>query len=317
MMHSLIAFALLVVGHAAADHAPSRPVLSTYRGGGSPPLTSLVKGPAEMYAAFAEKGASNANLDADKILFQSFMGGAYIGFGGLLALIVSSGATALKLANPSLGKMIFAALFPVNLLIILLTGGQLFTGNTAAVTSAVCEGLTTRRQLATSWLLSYAGNVLGCVLFAYLTAAAGFLTGATADGAAELAVKKVGASFMQTVLKAFLCNWLVCIAVLLCGAAQDMAGKMVAIWFPISTFVAIGCEHSVANLYLLPLGLLAGAPLSLGDVIIKNILPVTIGNAIAGVVMVGMGYSYAFGKLGKKKQRAMMPVTSASTLSSY
>jgi len=101
------------------------------------------------------------------------------------------------------------------------------------------------------------------------------------------------------VVKAILCNWLVCLAVWLAGAANDMAGKMVGIWFPISTFVAIGFEHSVANMYLLPLGMMAGADLSLGQALVKNMIPVTIGNAIAGAVVVAAGYSFAFGKLGK------------------
>ena len=80
-----------------------------------------------------------------------------------------------------------------------------------------------------------------------------------------------------------------------------MTGKMVGIWFPISTFVAIGFEHSVANLFLLPLGLLAAAPLTLGDVIVKNLIPVTLGNAFAGAVLIGAGFSFAFGKLGQGK----------------
>ena len=101
-----------------------------------------------------------------------------------------------------------------------------------------------------------------------------------------------------TVVKAIMCNWLVCMAVFLAGAANDLAGKMVGIWFPISTFVAIGLEHSVANLFLLPLGLLGGAELSTMDVIVKNLIPVSIGNAIAGAVVIAGGYSYAFGKLG-------------------
>ena len=100
-------------------------------------------------------------------------------------------------------------------------------------------------------------------------------------------------------MKAILCNWLVCLAVWLAGAANDMTGKMVGIWFPISTFVAIGFEHSVANMFLLPLGLLQGAKVSVADVVLKNMIPVTIGNAIAGALVVAAGYSYAFGNLGK------------------
>ena len=122
-------------------------------------------------------------------------------------------------------------------------------------------------------------------------------------GTKELAVatlaKKVGSAFGPTLVKAIMCNWLVCMAVWLAGAANDLAGKMVGIWFPISTFVAIGLEHSVANMFLLPLGLLGGADMSLTDVIVKNLVPVTLGNAIAGALVVAAGYSYQFGKLGQ------------------
>ena len=136
------------------------------------------------------------------------------------------------------------------------------------------------------------------IALGYTLADAGLLVGGTKDLAVGTVLKKCGSSFGPTVVKAIMCNWLVCMAVWLAGSANDLAGKMVGIWFPISTFVAIGLEHSVANMFLLPLGLLGGAQVSITDVIFKNLIPVTIGNAIAGALVVGAGYSYAFGALG-------------------
>mmetsp|Transcript_21241 Transcript_21241/g.71441 ORF Transcript_21241/g.71441 Transcript_21241/m.71441 type:complete len:313 (-) Transcript_21241:414-1352(-) len=301
MLRVLCVTALLAAAGASSAPRPTalgQSRVTKLRGGAAAGMVSMVKPPQEAYFAFAEKGAANALLETPKILFQSIIAGGYIGFGGLLALIISSGCTGIKASNPSLPQFIFAALFPVNLLLILLTGGQLFTGNSAAVTAALCEGMVSFKDLVKSWTLSLFGNIVGCGAFAYLAHAAGFLVGNTKEGAIYLATKKVGSSFVQTLLKAIMCNWLVCMAVFLCGAATDMTGKMVGIWFPISAFVAIGCEHSVANLFLLPLGLLADADITLGDVIMKNLIPVTLGNAIAGAVIVGMGYSYAFGALG-------------------
>uniref|UniRef100_A0A7R9VSH7 Formate/nitrite transporter n=1 Tax=Pseudictyota dubia TaxID=2749911 RepID=A0A7R9VSH7_9STRA len=95
-----------------------------------------------------------------------------------------------------------------------------------------------------------------------------------------------------------MCNWMVSMAVFLSGAANDLAGKMVGCWFPISTFVGIGLEHSIANLFVLPLALMVGAPLTLGTVITKNLIPVVIGNGIAGALIVAASYSYQFGRLG-------------------
>ena len=103
-------------------------------------------------------------------------------------------------------------------------------------------------------------------------------------------------------MKAILCNWMVSLAVFMAGASNDLAGKMVGCWFPISTFVAIGLEHSIANLFIMPCALLAGASLTLGDVIFKNLIPVIIGNGIAGALVVAGSYSYQFGELGSKSR---------------
>ena len=274
------------------------PRLLSLRGGGPVTAVASVKSPKEAYDGMAEKGAANAKLPALKILHQSIMGGCYVGFGGLLSMVVAGNCAGITSANPGLQKFIFAALFPVNLLLILTTGGQLFTGNSAAVPAALLEGLVGWPDLAKSWAVSYVGNIIGCGLFACATWYTGLLYGGTKELAIATALKKCGSSFGPTVVKAIMCNWLVCMAVYLAGAANDLAGKMVGIWFPISTFVAIGLEHSVANMFLLPLGLLGGADISLLDTILKNFIPVTLGNAIAGGLVVAAGYSYQFGKLG-------------------
>merc|ERR1711904_733932 len=104
---------------------------------------------------------------------------------------------------------------------------------------------------------------------------------------------------MVTFVKGIGCNWMVCMAVFLSGQAQDMAGKMVGIWFPISCFVAIGFEHIPANMYMIPLGLLAGADVTIWEVVWKNFIPTTLGNIFAGSLIVACGYSYSFGALGK------------------
>jgi len=250
----------------------------------------------------AEKGRDNAKLPIAKTLHQSIMGGCYVGFGGLLSMCIAGQCGGIAKENPGLQKFIFAALFPVNLLLILMSGGQLFTGNSAAVPAALYEGLVTPAELAQSWAVSYFGNIIGCGLFALAAQYTGLLAYGVKDLAVATVLKKCGSSFGPTVVKAIMCNWLVCMAVWLAGAANDLTGKMVGIWFPISTFVAIGLEHSVANMFILPLGLLGGADLSLTDVIVKNLLPVTLGNAIAGALIVGAGYSYAFGKLGEHSE---------------
>uniref|UniRef100_A0A6U3AKI1 Formate/nitrite transporter n=1 Tax=Entomoneis paludosa TaxID=265537 RepID=A0A6U3AKI1_9STRA len=99
-----------------------------------------------------------------------------------------------------------------------------------------------------------------------------------------------------------MCNWMVSLAVFLGGATNDLVGKLVAVWFPISTFVAIGLEHSVANLFLMPAAMLLNASMSWGDIIFRNVLPVLAGNAVAGALVVAASYSYQFGGLGGKRR---------------
>merc|ERR1719183_2020615 len=208
---------------------------------------------------------------------------------------------AVATGNPGLAKLMFAILFPVNLVLVLQTGAQLFTGNTATMSSAFIEGKIKLKELARVWGVSYVGNIIGCGLFALMASYTGLLAGGVADLAVGTVAKKCGMSFMPTFVKAVMCNWLVCLAVFLATQAQDMTGKILSIYMCISTFVAIGFEHSVANLFLLPLGLFAGSSLSLGQVIVKNLIPVTLGNAFAGAVIIGAGMSFAHGKLGEGK----------------
>ena len=166
-------------------------------------------------------------LQVAKILHQSIMAGCYVGIGGLLSTVVAGSVPGIAASNPGLQKFIFAALFPMNLLLILNTGGQLFTGNSAAVPAALYEGLVSLEDVAKSWLVSYAGNVLGCGLMALFASYAGLLGGTVKELAIATAEKKCHSAFGPTLVKAIVCNWLVCMAVWLAGAANDMAGKMV------------------------------------------------------------------------------------------
>ena len=204
--------------------------------------------------------------------------------------------------NPGIVKMMFAALFPVNLLLIVSTGGQLFTGNSATCAAAYYEGLVDKYEVLRNWVVSLTGNVVGCVVMALAASYVGLLTGGTAALCTSTALNKCTASFGKTFVKAILCNWMVSLAVKLAGASNDMAGKLVGVWFPISTFVAIGLEHSVANLFILPAALLLSVPLTLSDVVFRNIIPVLLGNAVSGAIVVAASYSYQFGRLGGKRR---------------
>jgi formate/nitrite transporter len=238
-----------------------------------------------------------------------------------MSMVIAGGISHMAKDDPGLQTFVFAALFPVNLLIILLTGGVLITGASAIVPAAVLEGKAHWTKIPVIFAVSWLGNLLGAAVFAFLIHyvdlnadvsdmkfdfnaesikySSADLTGQLAKKIAE---KKVAKDFFQTFVKGVGCNWMVCMAVFLSGQAQDMAGKMVGIWFPISCFVAIGFEHIPANMYMMPLGLLAGADVTVWEMFYKNFLPTTLGNIFAGSVVVAMGYSYAFGALGHNQE---------------
>ena len=161
--------------------------------------------------------------------------------------------------NPGLQKMILGAFgLPFGLFMTILSGAELFTGNTALVTMAYLNDKASKEQLAKSWGYSYAGNFVGSVALAALVVAGGTLSASAAPAA--IAAAKTSMAFKTALIRGVLCNWLVCMAVYLASHARDVGGKMVAIWFPISAFVAMGLEHSVANMFLVPLAIMQVRP---------------------------------------------------------
>jgi formate/nitrite transporter len=269
----------------------------------TPSEFSLLYTPAEAFHNLADKGKANAKMSNMKTIISSMLGGAYVGMGGMLSLAISGNMINIGFANSGIPRLVFAILFPVNLLLVLQCGGQLFTGNTAVMAAAVCEKKATLKDLARSWGLSYVGNMLSCILFAVLCRYCGVLSGGAADLAAQTLVMKTSSSFGPTIVKAILCNWLVCLAIYLSSQAKDMTGKYVGIFLPIATFVAIGFEHSVANFFLLTAGMLSGSAIvggiSVKTALLSNLIPVTIGNIISGSLLVGAMFSFMYGRLGE------------------
>ena len=264
---------------------------------------SLIHSPSEAFQILADKGKANAKMSNIKTLVSAMLGGAYVGMGGMVSLAISGNMMGIGATNPGLPRLVFALLFPVNLLLVLQCGGQLFTGNTATMAAAVCEKKATLKDLARSWGLSYIGNLLSCSFFAVLCRYCGVLSGGAAELAAQTLVSKTSSAFGPCLVKAILCNWLVCLAIYLSTQAKDMTGKYIGILLPISTFVAIGFEHSVANFFLLTAGMLSGSAMvggiSLKTIVLTNLIPVTIGNVISGSLLVGVMFSFMYGRLGK------------------
>jgi formate/nitrite transporter len=258
---------------------------------------ALATPPAGFEGAVAA-GEKKANMPANKVFGLGILSGAHIAFGAFLMLSVGGACPGLAATNPGLQKIILGAFgLPFGLMMTLLSGAELFTGNTALVTMALLEGKATMSQLVKSWSASYAGNFVGSLVLAALV----FLGNTLAGGGASVGVSvaKTSLTFTQAFVRGVLCNWLVCMAVYLASFAKDAAGKMVPIWFCISAFVALGLEHSVANMFIIPLGIFSGAAVSWKAFLLKNLLPVTLGNVVGGAVCVATAFCMAYGKLGK------------------
>lgn len=225
--------------------------------------------------------------------------------GGLLAMVISGNLAEVSKNNPGFEKLLFALLFPVNLLLIILTGGLLFTGASFTTVAAVIEKKATFMGALKVLVVSWCGNLSGSLIFALFTEWCGLVDDSKAGAyAAKLTLKKCSMSFGQVFARGIGCNWLVCLAVYLSTMAQDLAGKYIAILLCISTFVAIGFEHIPANFYSLSMGYIANreftedtASPNVGDIFYKNFLPCTLGNFVAGAFCMAVQYSIAYGRL--------------------
>lgn len=286
----------------AAEHGRTdlKPWAARSVGGTQHRNAILVRGGAiktapETYAAYVDLGVRQGTMPTAPMVGHSILAGGFIALGAVLAMSVGANLPGISSANAGLQKMMLGAFgLPVGLLMVVLTGAQLFTSNTAAVTAAACEGTVTKQQAIKNWVVSYFGNFIGAVAVAYLVHAAGlFPTGASV---AKVAVAKCSIPFGQAFLRGVLCNWMVCLAVWQATAAGDLAGKALGIWLPISAFVAIGFEHSIANMAFVPLGMLSGADVTIESFVLNNLVPVTLGNLLSGSLMVGWTYSKLYGR---------------------
>jgi formate/nitrite transporter len=281
------------------------------------PLPSLEdQAPKTIAETVAQKvGVGKVTSPWLSVLVLGLLAGAYIGFGGMLATTLSFEPGVLGL---SFSRFMAGVAFSLGLMLVVIAGAELFTGNNLMISSALAGQIGFGR-MALRWALVYAANFAGALLLALLY----FLTGLwkLADGALGAAIvrtayTKVNLSFLEALARGILCNWLVCLAVWMALASRQIIGKIFSIFFPIMAFIALGFEHSVANMYLIPEGLLLKAwrgisgpasfapeSLSWGRFLLRNLLPVTIGNIIGGAVFVGMSYwsAYLRPAEGKKK----------------
>ncbi len=267
--------------------------------------------PAEMAVKAERIGIAKAELDFFSLFVLAVLAGAFIAFGAMFATVALAGAGD---ALPyGVARVIAGVVFSLGLILVIVGGAELFTGNALIVMAWAARHVSTAKLLR-NWAIVFAGNALGGVATAALIfGAAQYEFGGGAVGAAVLAIAeaKTELGFGQALALGILCNVLVCLAVWLCFSARTTFGKIFAIVPPVAAFVAGGFEHSVANMYFIPLALFikAGASesfwLGLGTSaaafdgltwlsLVLNLIPVTIGNVIGGGVLVGAVYWFVY-----------------------
>ena len=229
----------------------------------------------------------------------SLLAGFYIAFGAELATLVTSDAAAH--VGIGISRLLGGSVFSLGLMLVVVCGAELFTGN-VLLTKAGLHGEIPWRKIAENWVIVILGNLVGSLFLAWLMVESElWQVGRVAEHAVNIATDKCELSFGAALVRGILCNWLVCLAVFMATAARDISGKILACYVPIMAFVASGFEHSVANMYFIPVGLLLKAELGLqapgltwSNFFISNLVPVTIGNIIGGVVFVGFAYWFAY-----------------------
>ncbi|MDR2340394.1 MAG: formate/nitrite transporter family protein [Deltaproteobacteria bacterium] len=261
--------------------------------------------PSETVGAVVQAGRAKAALGLRPHAILAALAGAYIGFGAILALRVTGNL------DPALGnviKLLFGLAFPVGLLLVLMAGASLFTGDVMYMTGSFAAGGSSAGRSLRVLSVSYLGNFLGSVLIAFLAVESGVFMDQGPDGslplaetAIALANSKCSLGFQAAFLRGIVCNWLVCLAIFMSLRAADGVSKAILMWPPITAFVAMGMEHSVANMCFVPLGLFLGgteaaaqAGLALtadwGSFLFRNLLPVTLGNILGGALFVALPY---------------------------
>ena len=273
--------------------------------------------PADMAQRVVQVGVAKAKLHAADSLILAVLAGAFIGLGAAFATLVTT--------DPGLGfgptRALGGVAFSLGLILVVVAGAELFTGNNL-VAMAWASRLITTRQVLRNWTIVYFGNFIGSVGTALLVYYAGtWALAGNAVGANALAIAaaKCDLGWMEAFSRGILCNALVCLAVWLCQSARSTTDKILAIIWPITGFVALGFEHCIANMYFIPLGIilkgnpdlmeaLGQSPAAMASLgwggLAGNLVPVTLGNIVGGTLMVAGVYWFAY--LRNKEKKALM-----------
>lgn len=259
-----------------------------------------VKTPREITEAAAVAGENKARLTTEnfpRLLTSSCLAGAYIALGGILSLIVGYGFPELTAGNPAMQRLLSGCMFPIGLILVVILGAELFTGNNALLIPSYLKGRHGFSTVLLNWLLVYIGNFIGAIAFTTILVYACGLTASDPwhSASIRIAEAKVSMSWLTVFFKGIGANWCVCLAVWLALSGKTFIEKAVGCWIPVMAFVALGYEHSIANMFFIPLGIMEGADINVINAIWVNFIPATLGNIVGGAVLVGGVNAYIHG----------------------
>lgn len=253
--------------------------------------------PKEISKLYADIGAKKTMISIDRLIVLSIFAGMFIAMGAFGSQVVAA-----TVENASIAKMLSSIVFPVGLIMVVLTGAELFTGNNLLIISYL-EGKTKLKGVIYNLAIVYVFNFVGGVLIALLLAFSGLFEGCDGelvDLVTRTTQAKVNLTFVEAFLRGIPCNMLVTLAILLGFASKDVTGKILGLFLPTMLFVVSGFEHSVANMYFIFAGIFANLKcgvclegVNARSIFINNLLPVTLGNIVGGMLIVGLGYWYA------------------------
>ncbi|HDZ86652.1 MAG TPA: formate/nitrite transporter family protein [Actinobacteria bacterium] len=273
------------------------------------------KGPIDIAREIVEIGKKKAHLPASSTAILSILAGIYIAIAGQAMITVTHDAAGS--VGTGLARLLGGSVFSLGLILVVLAGAELFTGNSLMVVGWL-ERKLNLKALAKNWSIVYIGNLIGSILIVYLVFFSGIWMingGAVGKYALSIAVSKANLGFWSALVRGIGANWLVCVAIWLSISGRTTRDKILGIYFPITAFVLLGFEHSIANMFFLPMGLLlkgalsvpGASSLTLSTAIFNNIIPVTIGNIIGGVLFVAVPYWMVYLKNHNKQQVLLKP----------
>jgi len=244
--------------------------------------------PAQIAELIETAGVAKANLKLVPLATMAFLAGAFIAMGAAAFTMTMAGVDPTNGPTRILGGVVFS----LGLVLVIVGGAELFTGNALMVMAAVDHRISVHKLLR-NWFIVYLGNFVGAVVIAAAMAATGILEGKMGASAISIASAKLNLGAIELFARGALCNALVCLAVWLSIAARNISGKLLAITGPVTAFVALGLEHSIANMYLFPQAVFAGLPVGLED-FARNLLFVTLGNIFGGAGGIALSFHLAY-----------------------